>query len=177
VATTPTRTMTFEEFAQLPEPKEFRYELHHGELVEVTFPNHKHVRAQWQLRRLLEHAAGPSGFVDKEVPYRPLPEYEAWAADVAYMPLARWDHIEGCLFGAPDLVVEVLSPSNTASEMRDKRKLCLANGAVEFWIADPEQREVEVSTPDGRSVIYGAGQQIPLFFAAGSQVAVDAIFE
>jgi len=169
--------MTFEEFAQLPEPKGFRHELHHGELVEVTFPSHKHVRAQWQLRRLLEQAAGPSGFVDKEVPYRPLAEYEAWAADVAYMPRERWDRIEDHPFGAPDLVIEVLSPSNTASEMRDKRKLCRANGAREFWVVDPEQREVEISTPDGRSVIFGAGQQIPLFFAAGSHLDVDAIFE
>ena len=167
--------MTFAEFAQLPEPKGFRYELHRGELVEVTFPNHKHVRAQWQLRRLLEQAAGPSGFVDKEVPYRPLPEYEAWAADVAYMPRERWDGIQDCLFGAPDLVIEVLSPSNIAAEMRDRRKLCLANGSAEFWIVDPEQHEVEVSTPDGRSLIYGPGRQIRLFFATGSSIAVDEI--
>ncbi len=169
--------MTFEEFAQLPEPKGFRYELHHGEVVQVAPPKKKHARAQWRLRLLLEPAAGPGGFVDKEVAYRPLPEYEAWAADVAYMPRERWDRIEDYLFGAPELVIEVLSPSNTASEMRDKRKLCLANGSIEFWVVDPEQREVEVSTPDGHSVIYGAGQQIPLFFAAGSHIAVDAIFE
>jgi len=175
MATTTTRPMTFAEFAELPEPKGFRYELHHGELVEMTFPNQKHVRAQWQLRRMLEHAAGPGGFVDKEVPYRPLPEYEAWSADVAYMPRPKWDAIEGCLAGAPDLVIEVLSPSNTAAEMRDKRKLCLTNGSREFWVVDPEQREVEVSTPDGRSVIYGTRQSIPFFFAAGSSVSVDAI--
>ena len=69
------------------------------------------------------------------------------------MPRERWDGIEDYLFGAPELVIEVLSPSNTASEMRDKRKLCLANGSVEFWVVDPEQREVEVSTPDGHSII------------------------
>ncbi len=143
----------------------------------MTVPNHKHVRAQWQLRRLLEHSAGSGGFVDKEVPYRPLPEYEAWAAEVAYMPLERWNGLEARLLGAPELVVDVLSPSNTVAEMRDKRKLCLANGSLEFWIVDPEQRDVEISTPDGRSAMYGAGQQIPLFFAAVSQLDVDAIFE
>jgi Uma2 family endonuclease len=177
VAITSTRLMTFEEFAQLPEPKGFHYELHHGELVEVPFPEIRHVRAQRQLRLLLEKAAGLSGIVTTEMPYRPLLEYESWRADVVYMPRERWDGIEDYLFGAPELVIEVLSPSNTASEMRDKRKLCLANGSVEFWVVDPEQREVEVSTPDGHSIIYSAGQQVPLFFAAGSHILVDAIFE
>jgi hypothetical protein len=38
-------------------------------------------------------------------------------------------------------------------------------------------REVEVSWPDGHSIIYKSGQSIPLFFAVGSSVAVDAVFE
>jgi Uma2 family endonuclease len=168
--------MTFEEFAQLPEPQGFRYELHHGEVVEVPPPKIKHVRVQYQLRVWIEKACGPDAVVLTEMPYRPLPEHEYWVADVAYMPRERWDRIKEYLFGVPELVVEVLSPSNTASEMRDKRKLCLANGAAEFWVVDPEQREVEISTPDGRSVIYGPGQQIPLFFAAGAHITVDAIF-
>lgn len=168
--------MTFAEFEKLPEPEGFRYELHQGELVKVTYPLYPHVRVQWQLRRLLEKAAGNSGFVDKELPYRPLPEHEAWSADVAYLPRERWDHIDRYLEGAPELVVEVLSPSNTAAEIRDERKLCLANGSVEFWIADPEQHEIEVHTRDGRAVTYGAGQQIPLFFAGGTFIPADAIF-
>jgi hypothetical protein len=36
---------------------------------------------------------------------------------------------------------------------------------------------VEVSTSDGHLTIYKPGQQIPLFFATGSTIAVDAIFE
>jgi Uma2 family endonuclease len=175
MATTTTRPMTFEEFAKLPESKGFRYELHHGELVKVTYPLYPHIRVQWRLRRLLERAAGDNGLVDKEIPYRPVPENEAWSADIAYMPRERWDHIDRYLSGAPELVIEVLSPSNTATEMRDKRKLCLENGSVEFWIVDPDQREVEVTTRDGRSVTYGPGQQIPLFFAEGT-IPVDAIF-
>ena len=92
-------------------------------------------------------------------------------------PRERWDRVEDYVFGAPELVIEVLSPSNTASEMRDEHKLCLANGSFDFWVIDPEERAVKVSMPDGHRIIYGAGQQIPLFFADGSQITVDAIFE
>jgi Uma2 family endonuclease len=75
------------------------------------------------------------------------------------------------------MVIEVLPPSNTSSEMRDRRNICLENGSREFWVVNPKLREVEVSRPDGHSITYKSGQQIPLFFAAGPSIAVDAIFE
>jgi len=174
VATTTTKLTTFAEFEQLPNPPGHRYELHHGVLVKVPFPQFPHVRAQWQLRRLLESAAGNAGVVDKEMPYRPLPEHEGWCADVAYMPKERWDSINRYLMGAPDLVVEILSPSNTAAEMLDKRNICLENGSREFWVVDTDHRQVEVSTPDGHTITYKSGQEIPLFF--GGRLSVDSIF-
>ena len=76
--------------------------------------------------------------------------------------------------GAPDLVVEVLPPSNTAADMLDKRNLCLKNGSREFWVVDVDHRQVEVSTPDGHAITYKAGNEIPLFF--GGRIPVDAIF-
>jgi Uma2 family endonuclease len=174
VATTPTRLMTFAEYEKIPNPPGGRYELYHGELVNVAYPLFPHVRTQWQLRRLLEKAAGDAGVVEKEMPFRPLPEHECWSADVAFISKARWDSIDRYLLGAPDLVVEVLSPSNTAAEMLDKRNVCLENGSREFWVVDADHRQVEVSTPDGRTMTYKAGQEIPLLF--GGRLAVSAIF-
>ncbi len=174
MATTTTRLMTVEEYEKVPNPPGGVYELYHGELCTVPFPVHPHVRAQWRLRRLLEAAAGNSGVVDKEFPYRPLPEYECWAADIAYLTQARWENIDRYLLGAPELVIEVLSPSNTTAKLRDKRKICLENGSREFWVVDTNLREVEVSTADGHAVTYKSGQEIPLFF--GGTLAVDQIF-
>jgi Uma2 family endonuclease len=174
VATTTTRLMTVAEYEKIPNPPGGVYELYHGELVTVPFPQQPHVRAQWQLRRLLEAAAGDAGVVDKEVPYRPLPEHECWGADVAYLTRARWDASDRYLMGAPELVVEVLSPSNKAAKLIEKRELCLENGSREFWTVNTDLRQVEVSTPDGHSITYKSGQQIPLFF--GGQIAVDEIF-
>ena len=74
----------------------------------------------------------------------------------------------------PTVVIEVLSPSNTIAEMLDKKILCLGNGSFEFWLVDPLHRQVEVSTPDGHSITYKSGQEIPLLF--GGCMAVDAIF-
>ena len=92
---------------------------------------------------------------------------------------ARWQGIDlnGYFEGAPELVAEILSPSNTKQEMLDKKKLCLENGAQEFWVVDIDHRQVDVSTPDGRTIAYKSGQEIPLFFTSGARLSVDAIFK
>ena len=53
--------MTFAEYVQIPDPPGERYELYHGELVTVAFPEFSHVRVQRQLRRLLETQPAAAG--------------------------------------------------------------------------------------------------------------------
>ncbi len=77
---------------------------------------------------------------------------------------------------APEIVIEVLSPSNTAAEMLDKQKLCLENGSREFWVIDADRRQVLVSTPDRHTISYPAGQEIPLPLFGEAKITVDAIF-
>ncbi len=178
MASTPTRLMTFEEFEQLPDPRDERerYELRHGELVKAPPPEYDHFLIQQTLRDLLDRAAAGQGRAYTEAAFRALPDGEYRVADVAYAPADRWTRHKGerYFMGAPDLVIEVLSPSNTAAEMLDRRILCLENGAREFWLVDAGHRQVEVSTPDGHTVTYKTGQEIPLFF--GGRIPVDAIF-
>jgi Uma2 family endonuclease len=170
--------MTFAEFERLPDPHVGRYELRHGELVTVAPPNTDHFIVQQALRDLLDQAAAGAGRAYTEAGFRPRPEFEYRIADVAYASKEYWIRPKGQPYyiGAPALVIEVLSPSNTVAEMVDKRKLCLENGSQEFWVVDVEQRQVEVSTPDGHTVAYQSGGEIPLFFASG-RLAVDAIFK
>ena len=175
---TTTSLMTVEQFRQLPEA-EFRHsELRHGELVPVTPPKLKHFLMQNRLVDLLRPAAPSGGFVSMEFGFRALPEHELRSADVAFVTRERFESAdpEDNLHGAPDLVIEVLSPSNTAAEMYDREKLCLENGCREFWIVDPELRQVKVSTPDGITTTYRAGQEIPLHVFGGGSLKVDAIF-
>jgi len=50
---------------------------------------------------------------------------------------------EGCR-GAPDLVIEILSPSNTAIEMNRKLNIYRKAGVPEVWIIDPEEKQDDV---------------------------------
>jgi Uma2 family endonuclease len=177
VATTTTKLMTFAEFEQLPNPSEgFRLELRHGELFQLPPAKWNHFLLQDRLRALLQNAAAETGKAATEFGFRPTQENEYLIADVAVASIERWKSADpkGYFSGAPEIVIEVLSPSNTATEMLDKEKLCLENGCQEFWIVDPTLQLVKVSTPDGRAITYSAGQEIPLFF--GGRLAVDSIF-
>lgn len=176
MASSTTRLMTVAEFEQLPEAEGCRYELQHGELVTLAPPRYKHSLVQQKMMLLLQTAAAEAGPVFTELGFRPLAEYEFRYADVAWASQQRSDATDPNSYfrGVPELVVEVLSPSNTVAEMIDKERLCLENGAREFWVVDIDHRVVRVSTPDGLTVTYKAGQEIPLLF--GGKLAVNAIF-
>ncbi len=171
--------MTVEEFRQLPEDSGPVYhELRHGELVSLTRPKFKHHLIQSRIRDLLKALAPPGAFLEYEVAFRALPEHELRVADVAYLPAERASEVDrnDNVRGAPDLVIEVLSPSNTVAEIYDKERLCLENGAQEFWVVDPDRRQVKISTPDGRTITWQAGQEIPLPLFGNAKMAVNAIF-
>jgi Uma2 family endonuclease len=174
-----THLMTVEEFASLPEDHgETYHELFHGEPVAMTRPKRKHERIQVRLLRLLMPFADPESHLGMEITFRPFPEHELWVADVAYMSRERFmdSDAEDYTRGAPELVIEILSPSNTATEMLDKEEICLANGTQEFWLISPDRRRIKVTTRDGRTMTFESGQGIPLFFATGGVLNVDDVF-
>lgn len=180
MASSTTRLMSFAEFERLPDsPLGARCELRHGQVFQVPPPQHRHRVVQHRLLRLLDVAASTFVEVNVELPFRALPEYEYRYADVGFVTRDRWERISptGNLQGAPELVVEALSPSNTVTELLDRRIVCLEHGAREFWLVDIDHRSVEVSTPDGRSITCKSGLEIALFFAPGATLAVDAIFD
>lgn len=70
--------------------------------------------------------------------------------DVSFMTYERAKGAKGSTFGegAPDLAVEVLSPSNTAREIAKKVGEYFAGGARLVWVADPKKRMVTVLAPE-----------------------------
>ena len=170
--------LTVEQYRQLPEREDVLQELRWGQVVTLTRPKMRHSRIQYRLVELLRTKAVGKGIVAAEVPFRALPEYELRGADVAFVSQARWDGAEeeDNLRGSPELVIEVLSPSNTKSEMREKAALYLSTGADEFWLVDAKRKTVTVTKREADPVVYRAGERIPLPLF-GSQLEVGLIFE
>jgi Uma2 family endonuclease len=110
--------------------------LHHGEVVAVTRPKAKTLSIAKAIRAPLREPIGwiragrhgvslPPGCGDLRV------------ADVAVVSQARYDQIDpdDNLHGAPELVIEIKSLSNTDRHLRELASLGLANGGWGCWIA------------------------------------------
>jgi len=180
MAANPIHRITVEEFRRLPESTgDYEYELHYGELVPLSRPKLKHHILQAKLRNLLRPLAPSGGWLDSEVAFRALPEYDFRVADVAFVSPERWKTAdpEDNIHGSPDLVIEILSPSNTAHEMYDKEQLCLATGCREFWVVDQDARYVRVARTNGPSAVYRTGQHVPLqVLGSDASLSVDDLF-
>jgi len=84
---------------------------------------------------------------------------------------------EGCR-GAPSLVVEILSPSNTATEMQRKFSLYKKAGVREYWVVDPETKEVTVflfGENPGFNV-YKSMDAVPVAVLPGLNILLEQVF-
>ena len=170
--------MTVAQFRELPEGGEFTYELHYGEVVRVTRPKARHSELQHRLFELLKPKLTAFGVVRIECAYRGVPEYDLRAADVGVISHDRWKSmdLDDNLHGAPDLVIEVKSPSNTRKKLGEVVSLCLATGSRQCWILEPDRKSVAVYRLGCPVAIYGPGATVPLTAFGSDALPVDEIF-
>lgn len=86
----------------------------------------------------------------------------------------------GGLHGAPDLVVEILSPSTAGRDLVLKRKLYAKYGVKEYWVADPGARSIEVLiySPAGLETwqVFPTGSTLRSPLLDGLQIPIDPVF-
>jgi Uma2 family endonuclease len=85
---------------------------------------------------------------------------------------------EGCR-GAPDLVVEILSPSNTALEMMRKFDLYRQAGIREYWLISPEEKSVRAYNFQNERVLSrfcGFGETAKAEIFPGLEIALEPVF-
>jgi len=174
-----TKPMTIAEFDKLDLPNDRKWELHNGELVEMAFPAVIHKRLQRRSSNLLE-LAYPAADVLEEYPYQIEETNDKRSADVGMTTKERGRaaNEKGALVGAPELVVEVLSPSNTVPELKRLRRLCFAHGTLVFLTLDPDDNTVEVHlTPGKPDCVLGIQDTLQLaLFGEQKTIPVAAIF-
>ncbi|WP_051276593.1 Uma2 family endonuclease [Desulfovirgula thermocuniculi] len=141
---------TYADYAQLPEGAP--YQLIGGKLVMTPAPTPRH---QAILRRL---GVKMANFVEEKgtgaVYFAPvdvyLQETEVLQPDIVFISRERF-FIIGAekIEGAPDLVVEILSPSTAYYDLRHKFKVYARCGVKEYWIVDPMEKSIEVYGGEG----------------------------
>ena len=173
--------LTYQDYANTPEGE--RYELIDGELITVTSPNIAHQDNRMELGYRMTNFVKMN---DAGVVYIPptdvvLSDNDVVQPDIMFISKER-DHIitYANIQGAPDLVVEILSPSTARRDWGVKRELYAKHGVKEYWIADPANKIVWVM-PLRNGVLEvqqtcHPGDTIASNVLAGFTVKVDDIF-
>jgi len=151
------KEISWDEYLSLPLT---RYEIIDGEVIELPTPTLKHQRTVMRLslkigdflsgKQLGELFPAPYDFVIRRQPLR------TRQPDLFYLSYQRAGDLNALMEQsrleiAPDLVIEVLSPSDTYSAWRDKLHDYHALGVPEVWAVDIEKQEVEVLVREERS--------------------------
>ena len=142
-----------------------RHEIHGGELVVVPSPLPLHQLAVLAIVRLLDDYIAEHGGLVLTAPLDiVLDEFDVVQPDVVFFRAER-SHLvrpDAVPRHAPDIVVEVLSPSTASTDRGRKRRLFARYGVPEYWIVDPLARRIEVHALDDgvyRETQVAAGDQ------------------
>lgn len=176
--------LTIDDLDSLPDDGN-RYEIIEGELFVSRAPNLKHQRIfgnlflnlnnYLSLNRIGEVLATP-GLI--------LSEYDGVIPDVVFISYERRDEIASGdrITGAPDLVIEIISPG-AENERRDriaKRQLYGKYGVKEYWVVDPYQRTIEVYLLEGQRLkleeTYSEKDELVSTVLPGFSCKVESIF-
>jgi Uma2 family endonuclease len=149
--------LTYEDLRKMPDDGK-RYELIDGEVFMTPAPRPRHQRTVGRLYRALTEFVERRGL--GEILLAPtdvvFSERTAVQPDLLYISGSRASIVtELNVQGAPNLVIEVLSPSNAAFDRETKLQVYAREGVGELWYVDPETRRVEVLElgADGRYVL------------------------
>ena len=173
--------LRYQDYAKTPDDE--RYELIDGELIMSASPNLPHLRNQTKLGYFIVQFVnlndlGEVFYSDADIV---LSESDVLKPDLSFVSKER-AHIltYANIQGAPDLVVEILSPSTARRDWGVKRELYAKHGVKEYWIADPANKIVWVMLlRNGVLEVQQTchpGDTIASSVLAGFTVKVDDIF-
>lgn len=165
---------TWTDYLSTPEDPSRRYEIVDGELFVTAAPRPRHQQVVANLLRVLADLAeahdlgrvlpGPiTVHLHDELVLEP---------DLVFIARERLDILDPNrgAEGPPDLVVEILSPSNRSYDRNLKRKHYLENGVAEVWILDADEHtlerwrpgDAEPETPGGTLTWSASGQSFEI---------------
>jgi Uma2 family endonuclease len=148
--------LTYDDLVQLPDDGK-RHEIIDGEHYVTASPNTKHQRVVTSLVGLVwsfirSQELGQLFVAPFDVVFS---DFDVVEPDLLFVSQARQADVltAAHVRGAPDLVVEIGSPSTRKRDETTKRRLYERYGVAEYWVIDPELDEIKVyRLADGRFV-------------------------
>lgn len=177
--------MTPAEFKQLGETTQ-PTELINGEVIVSPTPRNKHQERVGETYFFLKQRSRQNLSAGRAI----ISPMDVWLGDDCVQPDVFWVSGEGSLcklgedgywYGAPDLVVEVLSPSTAHRDRGIKFDLYEKHGVREYWLIDPDGEYVEVYRRDGEKFVrvgaFGIDETFESMVLGGVLVNVGALLK
>ena len=181
MTTKPRAKLTVADYRDTPEG--VRCQLLDGELILAAAPNNQHQTILLNLAASLRsfvrgNELGKVWIAPFDVVFS---DHDVFQPDILYVSRRRAAVItDANIQGAPDLAVEVLSPSTEGYDRGYKRELYARHGVMEYWLVDPDLETIEVLTPgDGgfiRHALYNRRETLTSPLLPGLAVDLAAIF-
>ena len=164
-------------------PDDARYELLDGELIMSPSPNRLHQSASLYLSHNLAGLiiSARIGYIFAAPFDVVLSDTDVVQPDIMFVSNARAHIItDDNIRGAPDLVVEILSPSTAERDRTFKRALYALHGVKEYWMVDTELRQIRQLLLDGDEFrlagVFGMGDTLVSPTLNGYALNVSVVF-
>ena len=173
--------LTYEDYRTTPEDK--RYELLDGELILAPAPRTSHQSVQIALGSRMYQFVEAEGL--GQVFLAPtdvvLSDTDVVQPDILFVSRERAHIItEDNIQDAPDMVIEILSPSTADRDRGFKRALYARHGVREYWLVGPDSATVTVLAleEEGFEVVgtYGEGDSVSSSVVEGFAIELDEVF-
>ena len=146
--------LTYADLREMPEDG-WRYELLEGDLVGSPAPAVRHQRILLKITALLIEAERAGAGIVLTAPTDVVldPDLNALEPDLLFIARDRAAYLmtETHIAGAPDLVVEVLSPRTMERDLGPKQRVYARYGVPHYWVVDPEAERVRAFELDGQA--------------------------
>ncbi len=160
-----TKKWTVEDYLQLEEG--LLAQLIDGQLIKSPAPSPLHQRTVRKLYDLLKEDSMGEFFFSPVDLY--LDSKTVLQPDLVFVSNQQSEIISGRgIEGIPDMVIEVISPSNSFIDRNTKKRLYLEKQVKEYWIVDPANRTLE---------IYSSNLENPQLYLAGSGLVKSNILQ
>ena len=173
---------TYQHYVLLPDDGN-RYEIIDGERFVTPAPGMRHQELSTELLLALgahvrRHGLGRVFHAPCDVV---LTDTDVVQPDLLFVSNARADRLtEANLQGAPDLAIEIVSPTTRRQDEILKRDLYGRHHVREYWIVDPELETVRVHVPGeegfGAPTVYERGERVASGVVEGFELDVERLF-
>lgn len=169
-----TQCLTLQDFLELPNIEESpAWELVNGQANQKPMPTAHHSILQKRLTAAIDQA---------DSPYEAFPELRCTLRNNSVVPditVIHQDRIPSGntpIEGAPDWMIEILSPDQSTTKLIAKIQTCLQEGTQLGWLIDPTEQIIVVLWPDTRIALLRNSDRLPVPQHIPLELTVEQVF-